>query len=128
MSRFVRPDTRTLTLANGDTVIVRARLTAGETRAHFARMMSVDGNGFVKRNPMMSGISLIVSYLLDWNFKDDAGQVVQIRDLSADELATVIDSLDMPSFNELRVAIENHETAMDDEKKTTDGATPSLAI
>lgn len=124
MSRFVRPETKTLTLANGDLLIVRARLTAGETRAQFARCYTTDADGMLRRNPMASGLATIVAYLLDWNLRDDNGNLVAIRDLSPDDLAMVIDSLDFRSFTEIREAIDAHETAMTTERdaeKKTDG-------
>jgi len=128
MSRFVRPETRTLTLANGDQLIVRARLTAGEQRAHFARLYTLAASGQYVVNPLMTGAGLIVAYLLDWNLRDDAGNAVTIRELAADELLTVIDSLDTESFREIRLAIEAHEAAMqaerDQQKKIPDGVTP----
>ena len=127
MSRFVRPDTKTLVLANGDQLIVRARLTAGEQRAQYARMYTTAPDGRLQANPLMLGVGMIVAYLLDWNLLDDAGQAVRIRDLSADDLQQVIDSLDAASFQEIRQAIETHDTAMSadrDSQKKTDGGTP----
>ena len=102
MSRFVRPETRTLTLANGDQLTVRARLTAGEQRAHFARIYRVLDDGQLLPDRLRLGVGVIVAYLLDWNLKDDAGQAVPIRDLSTDDLQHVIDALDPESFGEIR--------------------------
>jgi hypothetical protein len=116
MSRFVRPDTETLTLANGDRVVVKKALTAGEQRAAFARMLLrqpdgtyvVDADGRLVRDPTLYGINIITAFLLDWTLTDDDGAVVQIRGLSVDELARTVDSLDPPSFNEIRDAIDDH--------------------
>jgi hypothetical protein len=122
MSRFVRPETRTLTLANGDQLIVRARLTAGEQRARLARMYPNQ-----EFDRLRVPAAYILAYLLDWNLRDDAGQSVVIRDLVADDLQQVIDSLDPDSFTEIFKAIEAHEDAMKAEReaeKKTDGATP----
>ena len=128
MSRFVRPETTTLTLANGDQLFVRTRLTAGEQRASFARMYSPNGDGGFRRNLLMVRMGTILAYLLDWTLTDDAGHRVEIRDLSLDDLQRVIDSLDVESFAEIGTAIDAHETAMlaqrDAEKKTA-GGTPS---
>ena len=127
MSRFVRPDTKTLVLANGDQLIVRARLTAGEQRAQYARMYTTGPDGRLQPNPLMLGVGMMVAYLLDWNLLDDAGQAVRIRDLSADDLQQVLDSLDTASFQEIRQAIEAHDGAMAadrDQQKKTDGGTP----
>jgi len=112
MSRFVRPQTRTLTLANGDQLIVRERLTAGEQRAHFARLYTPGADGRYQVNALMAGMAIVIAYLLDWNFKDDQDQAVVIRDLAPDELQRVLDSLDSESFVEVRTAIEAHDAAM----------------
>jgi hypothetical protein len=128
MSRFVRPQTKTITLANGDQLIVRERLTAGEARAQFARMYVSNGDGGWHRNPTMLGLGPILAYLLDWTLTDDAGSRVEIRDLSPADLLQVIDSLDTESLNEIRTAIEAHEAAMTterDQEKKTAGGTPS---
>jgi len=130
MSRFVRPNTRTLTLGNGDQLIVRERLTAGEQRAQYARMYQHDAQGRLVMDPLMLGIGVVLAYLLDWNLRDDAGQLVPIRDLSATDLHQVMNALDPESFAEIREAIEAHEAAMiaaREEEKKTDGATRSLA-
>jgi len=127
MSRFVRPETRTLTLANGDQLTVRARLTAGEQRAHFARIYRVLDDGQLLPDRLRLGVGVIVAYLLDWNLKDDAGQAVPIRDLSTDDPQHVIDALDPESFGEIRAAIDTHVDAMAaerDAQKKTDGGTP----
>jgi hypothetical protein len=129
MSRFVRPQTRTLTLANGDQLIVREQLTAGEQRAHFARVYTTSATGRLIVNPLMVGIGVVLAYLLDWTLRDDAGQLVAIRDLSPDDLQRVIDSLDTESFQEIRAAVEAHEAAMvaaRTEKKTTPTGGPPL--
>ena len=124
MSRFVRPQTTTLTLANGDQLIVRERLTAGEQRAYSARMYTQTGNGR-QFDPFLAGVGAVLAYLLDWNLRDDQGQAVVIRDLSADDLQHVIDSLDVESFHEIRTAIEAHQQAMQEKKTRPDGGTPS---
>jgi hypothetical protein len=124
MSRFVRPETRTLTLANGDHLIVRARLTAGEQREQFARMYTQGPTG-VQRNLLMLGVGQVVAYLLDWNLRDDAGQLVPIRDLSAADLHQVLNQLAPEDFDEIQQAIEAHEKAMvaerEDQKKILTG-------
>jgi len=127
MSRFVRPDTRTLTLGNGDQLTVRARLTAGEQRASYARLYRPGVDGRLQMDPLQLGVGVILAYLLDWNLKDDAGQAVPIRDLAPDDLQRVVDALDPDSFAEIRMAIETHEAAMLAEReaqKKTDGGTP----
>jgi hypothetical protein len=128
MSRFVRPETRTLTLANGDQLIVRARLTAGEQRASVARLYTSGPNGGLQRNAVAVFEGAVVAYLLDWNLKDDTGQAVLIRDLSANDLQRVLDQLDPVDYDEIKAAIEAHEQTMraerDAQKKIPNGGTP----
>jgi hypothetical protein len=127
MSRFVRPQTKTITLANGDQLTVRERLSAGEARAYFARQYEPNSVGGWRRNLLMGDAAMIVAYLLDWTLTDDQGTRVEIRDLSPADLQQVVDSLDTESFKEIHAAIEAHENAMllarDAEKKTA-GGTP----
>jgi hypothetical protein len=125
MSRFVRPDTRTLTLANGDQLTVKARLSAGEQRAAQARMYAPHPLGGFHRTPLAVLEGAVVAYLLDWTLRDDADRAVVIRDLSPADLQRVLDQLDPVDYDEIKSAIEAHETAMqaerDEQKKTQTG-------
>jgi hypothetical protein len=122
MSRFVTGTTRTLTLANGDQLIVREQLTAGEQRAHFARIYYYGPDGDLRRDLTRLKMGIVLAYLLDWNLRDDADQAVRIRDLNSADLEQVLDALDIYSFDEIHQAIVAHEAAMlraREEKKTT---------
>jgi len=115
MSRFVSPQTRTLTISkppgqdHPDTLVVRRRLTAGEERAMFARMYVMSADGTMHTDPLAVQRSTILAYLLDWSVIDDEGEKVAIAGLSADELAVVLDGLDPLSFQEIHAAIEAHQ-------------------
>jgi hypothetical protein len=133
MSRFVKPDTVTLPISDGDTITIRKRLTNGERRAMFARMYK-DGVTPMRLDTWATGLSMVVAYLLDWTLTDDAGERVRLRDaagvpLAADELAVIVDGLDWDSFVEIKDAIEAHVTALGDdlveEKKVPATATAS---
>jgi len=138
MSRFVRPETATLTLDDGAQLTIRKRLTAGEQRAAYARLYTAGVDGRLVGNPLDSGIGLIEAYLLDWTLTDDDGHLVVIRpdphrapDLET--LRAVLDQLDFASLVEIKEAIEAHERAMvaarNAEKKTIpDGKTPPSPI
>jgi len=130
MSRFVTPGTTELPLANGDVLIVRTRLNAGQLRARAARMYDVSDDGNAKLRLHEIGRATVVAYLVDWRLSDDD---VPIAGLDADDLAAVLDNLDGPAFAEIRTAIDAHETAHDAkreaEKKTIpDGASISPPI
>src|SRR5579864_6637013 len=85
-SRFVRPSTRTLTLANGDTLTVKRRLSSGEQRAAFARMYLTGADGALSLNTLQTGMAIITAYLVNWSLTDDDGQHVDIAGLSTDAL------------------------------------------
>ena len=129
MSRFVRPETRTLTISDGDTLTVKKILSAGEKRAAYGRMLQAGVGGKAARESI--AVNVVVSYLLDWSLQDDDGQRVPIRGLSADDLTRVLDSLSEEDFEEIRIAIETHELEMAAEraeaKKRRGGVTESAA-
>lgn len=132
MSRFVRPDTRVLTISQGDTLTVKARLTAGESRQAYARMYRDNSSGQRVIDPLESGMALTLAYLLDWSLIDDQGQLVVIREKPEGVLRGALDALDIDSFEEIKKAIEAHEEAMtaerDASKKILDGEPNSPAI
>lgn len=108
---FVRPQTSRLDLSDGQWLIVKQRLTAGEQRAAFARMYLAGADGRLRVHPLESGLAQITAYLLDWSLTDDDGKPVAIRDLSAEDLTTVLDNLDPDRFTEIKLAVERHEEA-----------------
>jgi hypothetical protein len=110
-SRFVRPETVTLTLANDDRLIVKKQLNAGEQRAVFARLYTQGADGKLQVDPLATGLHLILAYLVDWTLRDEDGPV-PIRGLRPDELAAILNRLDPASFTEIKEAIEQHETAV----------------
>lgn len=129
MSRFVRPETRTLTISDGDTLTVKKVLNAGEVRASYRRMLQAGGGGRAAKEAI--AVHEVIAYLLDWSLTDDAGQRVEIRGLSADDLLHVLDSLDADAFDEIHAAIQRHEVEMAAEraeaKKRRGGESASAA-
>ncbi len=129
-SRFVRPETRVLTISNNDTLVVRKRLTAGEKRVAYGRMYQAGVTG-AQVNLTSIGLNMVLAYLLDWSLTDESGSQVVIRDLSLDELQSVLDNLSPEDFTEIKDAIEAHESEMEAEretaKKTQGGETGSAA-
>jgi hypothetical protein len=129
---FVRPETATLTLADGATLTVRRRLTAGEARARLERWTAADPEtGVLRPNYARLGLATITAYLLDWSLTDDAGRLVDLRGMGIADLETTIDNLEGDTFAEIRSAIEAHESAMiaeRDAQKKTDGSNGSAPI
>jgi hypothetical protein len=132
MSRFVRPDTKRLTISNGDWLLVKTRLSWGESRAAFTRTYIPNADGTLRHNPLNLGMAQVTAYLLDWNLTDDDGQPVVIRGVSTDELMAALDNLSPEDFTEIRAAIEAHEAAMaaeqEEKKRSTAGTRTSEPI
>lgn len=130
-SRFVRPETCTLTLSNGDTLTVKRRLNHGEQKASFARMYLAGADGHVRVNPFQAGDETIVAYLLDWSLKDPSGQVVVIAGQPLNVVRAALDAQAPESVAELRSAIDAHIEAVErevgDERLIPFGASASSA-
>lgn len=126
MDYFVRPDTRTLTLASGATITVRRRLNAGEQRRMFARMYVAGTDGRLKVNPLETGIATMTAYLVDWTVPALDGEPFPIRDLSPEELVPILDNLEPDVYSEIRALIEDHENVQERER-TAEKKSPAFA-
>jgi len=128
MNRFVRPETALLTLANGDTLVVKVRLNTGETRAMRAAILAGEDTGQSRAD--RAAYAVVLAYLLDWTITDD-GRPVVIRDQPVAAVRAVLDALDYDSFIDIANAIGDHvhrETERRaEEKKTTASAPTSSA-
>jgi hypothetical protein len=126
-SRFVTPAEVRLAISDGDYLIVKNRLNAGETLAMYAAMRGEDE----KVDPIKFGAAIIQAYLLDWSITDDAGHVVSIRNQPPDVVAGALTNLEYPDFQEILAAIRAHEDAIaaarQEKKRTTGGALPEAS-
>lgn len=111
--RYRRPETKRLDISQGDHLVVKKHLTAGEQRAVFARMMRTDGES-IDRTKV--GISKMAEYLLDWSFEDAEGNPVVILGKSPDDVLRALDELPPEDFQEVLKAIEAHEADMEKER------------
>jgi hypothetical protein len=131
-SRFVRPETTTLKISLGDTLIVKRRLNMGEQRDVLARMATspTDG-GVVRANPFEIGISMVLAYLVDWSICDEDGTHVDIFQKPREEVRAILNELDPLDFDEIRLAVDKHVEVQDKlhetEKKDRDGRSESPA-
>jgi len=142
-SRFVRPGTRRLSLSDGDWILVRTRLSAGDNREMLKRFYVTDRAGSCPKcrteletirrlDTFESTVATVLAYLVDWSITDDdTGEIVNIRDEPVDVVRATLDALDPDTFVEIRQAIDAHVDAMDaeraEEKKRRAGATTSNA-
>jgi hypothetical protein len=121
MSRFVKPETCVLTLANGDKLIVKKRLNRGEQADMFWHIKVDVGEN--------AGLAMVLAYLIDWELQEDNQP---LRELGWDDKAQILKNLDPDAFNEIRAAIDAHidrvEAEFNAAKKAKGGAIASPAI
>lgn len=110
--RMRRPETVKLEISQGDWLIVKKHLTAGELRAVIRLMMHSEKDTI---DPIKVGMAKMLGYLLDWSIEDADGKPVVIRDQPYNVVASALDALDGDSFREILTAIEAHEKAMEQE-------------
>jgi hypothetical protein len=111
--RFVRPETTILPISDGDTLVVRKRLTHGERQASVTRMYSgTDG----RLNPEQIKMAVVTAYLLDWSLVGFDQKQIVIRDQPIEALESALNNLDPDDFDEIKKAIEAHANAVQDER------------
>lgn len=133
VSRFVRPDQVKLDLSGGDWLLVKRQLTTGESRRVFAGMVQEWSPGEAPTlDSAQVGLTRVVEYLIDWSFTGLDGLPVVIRDKSRAAVASILEALDLDSYNEIVHAIDAHEAAQEAarsaEKNGQSGETVSSAI
>jgi hypothetical protein len=118
MSRFARPETLTVPITNGDWLVLKKRLSAGEERQMYERASTINPvTGDRRLDSLQLGPATVVAYLLDWSLRDDAGLPVIIRGKSPTEVQTLLDALEAPDFLEIKAAVEAHDAAMARERE-----------
>jgi hypothetical protein len=110
MGRFIKPQVTRLNLTDDDFIDVKARLNTGEYHELFARLSPHVTPGEVTRfDTRVAGTAKVLSYLVGWRFKDDAGPVAYSLDMSESARQATLNNLDPDAFREIREAIEKHE-------------------
>jgi hypothetical protein len=125
MSRFVQPSTVTLTLPNGDALIVRAQLNAGQARARWTRMYRANEDGTHHVDLMQVAVATVTAFLVDWHLQDDD---MPIAGLSPEDLADVLDNMKPDDFKEIETAINAHEATITARRNAQKKTTPTGAI
>jgi hypothetical protein len=114
-SRVVRPESETLRISNGDWLLVRKRLTAGENKRMVKRGSTQTETG-LRIDSIEAGTAKILAYLIDWSLKGPDGDVIPIHLESERAVEAAIDSIDPASYSEILQAIEAHEGRMQAER------------
>lgn len=128
MRRVRPPEEVRIELSQGDWLIVKKHLTAGEQQDMLDAMLTPEGRLDRKKIRMVK----IAGYLLDWSFTDATDRPMRIREQPADTVTAALRAIDPESFLEVAQAIDAHDTAMQQarelEKNGPDGAIASSAI
>jgi len=130
------PTSRRLYLSNGDWLLVKDHLTAGDARkmrrACVKRIRNLDGVEVDAVDFVQVPVAQAIAYLLDWSLVDPTGTPISIRGLDDREMENVLDILPPEACEEILSVIDRHDTAMrelrDAEKKASDGGMKSPAI
>ena len=134
-SRYRRQEEVRLDISEGDWLLVRKHLTAGEEREAHARVIKA-GSFRQGEKPELDleqlGIAQAVSYLLDWSITDADDKPIRIRDQSYAFVSAALKNQTPESLREILEAIQAHDAAMldarDQEKKLPAGASGSSPI
>jgi hypothetical protein len=128
-SRYRKQEEMRLELSEGDWLLVRKHLTAGEERDAQARVIKA---GTIKQGEKPEidlehlGIAQAVSYLLDWSITDADDKPIRIRDQSYAFVAAALRNQTPESLREILEAVQAHDGAMtaerEHEKKGQGGA------
>lgn len=135
MARSLRaPETHKVDLTQGDWLLVKKRLTAGEQRRIFDRMVKrMEAGEKVQIDPMQVGHSQVLEYLIDWGtFTDASGKPLVIRGKGPDEVGRILNDLPQEDYAEIVAAVQQHVEAMEAEheaeKNVQGGENASSAI
>jgi len=111
--RYRNPETVKLDISQGDWLLVKKHLTAGEYRSLQSLMLNPDRS---KVDPINVTVSGIATYLLDWSIDGLDGKRVVITDKTDREKMVILDNLPLDVFNEISAAISAHVDAVDAEQ------------
>lgn len=127
----VKPESVTIPLSNGDYLVVKKRLNAGERQemmflsaktAIAGEKLEVDPTKIVFTKPAI--------YLLDWSYTDLQGEPIEIAGKPVTEIMQVMRSFSTETMKEIETAVDAHVKEQDaavTAKNSKDGETPSAA-
>ena len=126
-NRFVAPETRKITLPDGEWIEIKKLLNVGEDRryrsAGLKRLTGSPGSAATAVDVDWAELALarVTAYLVDWSFRDGNGKTVDLTPAAIQNLST-------DDFEEIDNAIQAHIKEVEDEKKVSGGkSTPPSA-
>jgi hypothetical protein len=127
-SRVVIPETRRIEISDGDWILVRKRLTHGETQEAFKRRYLSGVDGRVQIDPVQIGHAQILAYLVDWSMTTPDGDAIPIRGQGPDFVEGALNSFDDDTVAEILAAIRQHEADMSEAREAEKKTIPTGAI
>lgn len=119
-SFYRRQEELRLEISDGNWLLVRKHLTAGEERDAQARVIKA-GSFKQGERPELDlehlGIAQAVSYLIDWSITDVDDKPIVIRGKSYDFVAAALRNATPEGLREILEAIQAHDSAMTDERE-----------
>jgi hypothetical protein len=119
-SRYRRQEEVRIELSEGDWLLVRKHLTAGEEREAHARVIKA-GSFKQGEKPEIDlehlGIAQAVSYLIDWSITDADDKPIRIRDQGYAFVAAALRNQTPESLREILEAVQAHDAAMTAERE-----------
>lgn len=133
--RGIKPSTVTLTLSDGDTIIIHDRLTAGQERDITSRSIrgytqGEDGRTRIEPDGNALSFATAATYILGWSFVDHDGKpIAWLSSSSFDEKVKILRQLDTDTLREIDQAIEAHRKAQQAAREgnaTSEGTGPAV--
>ena len=119
-TRYRKQEEMRVELSEGDWLLVRKHLTAGEERDAHARVIKA-GTFKHGEKPELDlehlGIAQAVSYLIDWSLTDADDKPIKIRDQPYAFVAAALRNQTPESLREILEAIQAHDAAMTAERE-----------
>lgn len=113
-NRFVGTQTVRLPLTDGEYILVKERLSAGEEQDMFAEMvLDMTAGEKVHLDPKLVQTAKVLAYLVGWSLTDDGQPVPMAPTMSIADRRSTLRSVDGETFREIRVAIDAHEAAVE---------------
>lgn len=119
-SRVVAPESKKIDISDGDWILVKQRLSAGDRDDSFERMylkqpdgsFALQPDGRLIVAPAQMRRALVTAYLLDWSLVGLRGEPLVIRGQPIADVEATLRSIDTASFQEIHAAIEQYDVTM----------------
>lgn len=110
--RVVSVETERVPLSDGDWVVLKKQLNVGEHRQILKAAQTIRDGHEPTLDYLAYRFHTVLAYIAAWSLSDATGEILPIT-------PTGLDLVDMETYDELREAVEAHESASADTKKKT---------